>query len=128
MTEILISSVLFLGLVFLAILEKKTRKQGECFLDDYAENENRIENKSENECVNRSGGNTFLLLVIIILLVAILHEQNPDFLNDFYVWVQGIFSGSESGTARDESVDDILRENGFDPDDFEIDRTVYIEE
>lgn len=88
--------------------------------------ENVCENKSENECENRSGGNTFLLLVIIILLVAILHEQNPNFLNDFYVWVQGIFSGSESGTTHDESVDDILRENGFDLD--EIDRTVYIEE
>lgn len=50
-----------------------------------------VENK------NGKTGIYVLLTVIIILLVALLHEQNPDFLQDFRTWTAeciGNFNGS----------------------------------
>lgn len=61
---------------------------------------------------NEKGGTRFLLVMIIILLVAVLHELNPDFMLDFRNWLKESTGSSHSSTNSRNIYDGDIKNNG----------------
>ena len=83
----IISFIIFCVLILIALCEVERKNDGSSL------NYSNDEIKETKDCqyvhnnVSNSGA-TFFSLIVIVLLVAILHELNPDFLQDFQNWLK----------------------------------------